>query len=158
MQEGLIIPVTEVYKFYRGNINDSNKQLAINNELATYKFLHDRVQQAAYSFIPSEQKQATHLKIGQLLLNNISVAAREDKIFDIVNQLNIGVELITQQTERLELAQLNLIAGRKAKTSTAYAAAVEYFTIARNLLVVDSWQQYYKLTLALYECNAEAEY
>ncbi|HEY9596825.1 MAG TPA: ATP-binding protein, partial [Cyanophyceae cyanobacterium] len=83
---------------------------------------------------------------------------REEKIFDIVNQLNIGVELITHQSERKELAELNLIAGSKAKTSTAYAAAARYLTLGIELLADDSWTHQYELTLALHEEAAEAAY
>ena len=163
LQEGLILPNSEVYKFFQ-----EQEGLGSENHLqspVTYRFLHDRVQQAAYLLIPEDQKQATHLRIGQLLLSKgghdgttPTAQEREEKIFDIVNQLNIGVELITQQQERDELAQLNLIAGRKAKASTAYAAAVDYLTLARELLAADSWMQHYDLTINLYVEAIEAEY
>ncbi|HBL62256.1 MAG TPA: hypothetical protein DDZ80_28805, partial [Cyanobacteria bacterium UBA8803] len=112
----------------------------------------------AYFLIPESQKQATHLKIGRLLLSNTTEEEREEKIFDIVNQLNIGVELITNPTEREELAQLNLIAGRKAKGSTAYAAALRYLTVGMDFLAASSWQQQYELILALHEEAAESAF
>ncbi|MGB8686982.1 MAG: ATP-binding protein, partial [Microcoleus sp.] len=156
LQEGLVIPITEVYKFFH---DSESVAVAQASDLSVpYKFLHDRVQQAAYSLIPESQKQSTHLEIGRLLLRNTPEAEREDKIFDIVNQLNIGKELMTYQTERDELAQLNLIAGRKAKASTAYAAAQKYLTVGLELLAADSWESQYALTLALYEAAAEAAY
>ncbi|MEH2119209.1 trifunctional serine/threonine-protein kinase/ATP-binding protein/sensor histidine kinase [Nostoc sp.] len=156
LQEGLILPQTEVYKFYVGQ--ESKIITQQSSQAVTYKFLHDRVQQAAYFLIPEDEKQTTHLKLGQLLLNNISAKEQQEKIFQIVSQLNMGLGLITQQTERNQLAQLNLVAGRKAKASTAYTAAVQYFTLGIELLAGDSWQNQYALTLALYDETAEAEY
>ncbi len=82
----------------------------------------------------------------------------EENIFDIVNQLNIGAELITHQSKKDELAQLNLIAGKKAKAATAYEAAVTYLNVGLELLALNSWQHQYKLTLALYVETVEAEY
>ncbi|MEH2214037.1 trifunctional serine/threonine-protein kinase/ATP-binding protein/sensor histidine kinase [Nostoc sp.] len=156
LQEGLILPQTEIYKFY---VDQESQIIAQQGSQAvTYKFLHDRVQQAAYFLIPEDEKQATHLKLGQLLLKNISVNEQQENIFQIVSQLNMGLELITQQTERNQLAQLNLLAGRKAKASTAYTAAVQYLMLGIKLLAADSWQNQYALTLALYEDAAEAEY
>ncbi|MDY7014301.1 MAG: serine/threonine protein kinase, partial [Cyanobacteriota bacterium] len=123
-----------------------------------YRFLHDRVQQAAYFLIPDAQKQSTHLKIGRLLSSNIPEEAREDRIFDIVNQLNIGIALIEDRSERDELAQFNLIAGQKAKASTAYTAAADYLAKGRQLLPENSWESHYPLTLDLYSEAAESAY
>ncbi|MBN3872509.1 AAA family ATPase [Nostoc sp. JL33] len=162
VQDGLIIPTNEVYKFYQeesgSRIQNSEFQQDNFPESCSYKFLHDRVQQAAYTLIPESQRKATHLKIGQLLLRNTLPEALEASIFDIVNQLNEGIDIITQQSQRYELAQLNLIAGKKAKASTAYRAAVKYFTLGRELLIEESWQTNYKLTFGLYRESAESEY
>ncbi|MEG4405647.1 AAA family ATPase [Microcoleus sp. MON2_D5] len=167
LQDGLILPISEVYKFYQAEGNSESviskgkqsEQLLITpDQLPKYNFLHDRVQQAAYSLIPEDQKRSTHLKIGQLLLQNTPEAEREERIFDIVNHLNVGVELITQEAEQEQLAQLNLVAGKKAKAATAYSAAVEYLNAGRELLTANSWESQYKLTLTLHEEAAEAAY
>ncbi|MEG3895400.1 MULTISPECIES: AAA family ATPase [unclassified Microcoleus] len=155
LQEGLIIPNTEVYKFFIQSDSASVSDAAVN---PTYRFLHDRVQQAAYSLIPEQQKTATHLKIGQLIQEKSSEIEQEEKLFDIVGHLNRGIELITQPREREELVQLNLKAGQKARSSTAYAAARVYLQTGIGLLEINCWQSQYELTLKLYVASAEAAY
>ncbi|MEG4810421.1 AAA family ATPase [Microcoleus sp. F8-D3] len=160
LQEGLILPLSDVYKFYQG---EENERLLVENEnttkqIAKYRFLHDRVQQAAYSLIPSHQKTATHLKIGQLLQQNLSELELEEKLFDIVGHLNLGIELITQPRECQALAQLNLQAGVKARNSTAYVAARVYLQTGIKLLETNCWQHQYELTLNLYVMAGEIAY
>jgi predicted ATPase/GAF domain-containing protein/tRNA A-37 threonylcarbamoyl transferase component Bud32 len=123
-----------------------------------YKFLHDRVQQASYTLIPEEEKKAVHLQIGRLLLENTQKNKLEENIFDIVNQLNEGVELITERSERDDLAKLNLKAGKKAKASTAYQPALRYLETCLGLLAANSWEQQYKLTLEIYVETLELLY
>jgi predicted ATPase/class 3 adenylate cyclase/GAF domain-containing protein/tRNA A-37 threonylcarbamoyl transferase component Bud32 len=154
LQEGLILQIAEGYNFIQADDRAPNQSVAN----PTYKFLHDRVQQAAYSLIPDNKKQATHLKIGQLLLQKYSDIEREEKLLDIVGHLNQGIELINQLSERSALAQLNLEAGRKARNSTAYAAANIYLQTGIELLTPQCWQTQYELTLNLYVAAAEIAY
>ncbi|MBD2343232.1 trifunctional serine/threonine-protein kinase/ATP-binding protein/sensor histidine kinase [Anabaena subtropica] len=155
LQEGLILPMSETYKFFQSNESTGVEKHHI---IVGYKFLHDRVQQAAYSLIPQDSKKVTHLRIGQLLLNSTPEAELENRIFDIVNQLNIGIDFFTEKKQREQLVRLNLMAGRKAKLATAYAVAVEYLNTGIKLLEADSWQTQYELTLSLYNFVAESEY
>ncbi|MEM7713130.1 MAG: serine/threonine-protein kinase PknK, partial [Cyanobacteria bacterium P01_A01_bin.68] len=156
LQEGLILPQSEVYKFFIESENQD--KISQTSQTVSYKFLHDRIQQAAYSLIPEDKKQVTHHHIGQLFYDSFSETEREERIFDIVNQLNIGIDLITEQSNRNRLAKLNLLAGSKAKNSIAYNAAVNYLTLGINLLPPKNWENNYDLTLALYDEAAEAAY
>ena len=110
-----------------------------------YRFQHDRVQQAAYSLIPDERKNEVHLQIGQLILRDTKAAELEEKIIEIVRQLNEGRTLIEDDREREDLARLNLKAGKKAKSSTAYRPALECLTVAMELLPENVWEDQYEL-------------
>ena len=153
LEEGLILGASDL-----GFITDDLETESPQSINSTYKFLHDRVQQAAYSLIREGDKKDVHLKIGRLLLENTPEHELEEKIFDIVNQLNVGTDFIIAQEERYKLARLNLIAGQKAKAATAYEPALRYLTAGSELLVADSWQTHYDLPLALNMERAECEY
>ncbi|MEH2458510.1 AAA family ATPase [Nostoc sp.] len=123
-----------------------------------YRFYHDRVQQAAYALIADESKSVVHLKIGRLLLKNTSDEEVNEQIFDLVNQLNLAVDLIVEQTEKDELVRLNLIAGKKSKASTAYTPAKRFFSVAMNLLAENAWIEQYEQTFTLFRELAECEF
>jgi PAS domain S-box-containing protein len=123
-----------------------------------YRFYHDRVQQAAYALIADESKSIVHLTIGRLLLKNSSHEQVNEQIFDLVNQLNLAVNLIIEQTEKDELVSLNLIAGKKAKASTAYTPAKRFFSVAMNLLAENVWREQYEQTFTLFRELAECEF
>ena len=125
-------------------------------EQGGYAFLHDRVQEAAYALIPEGERAAAHLRIGRMLLPRTPSSELEERIFEIVNQLNRGATLITLQREKLQLAELNMIAGRKAKASTAYKSALNYFAAGIELLGDDPWIEHdlaYRLGFERAECE-----
>ncbi len=157
----LVVPLgsrhdVELALIERESVNESLP--TPHHQLPEYKFVHDRIQQAAYSLIAEQEKPIIHRQIGEILWQNTSVDRREEKIFDIVNQLNFGKKLLSNQLKRDELAQLNLQAGKKAKASAAYQPAFNYLQFGRKLLEKTSWQRQYELTLALYEESAEVAY
>ncbi len=125
----------------------------------TYRFVHDRVREAAYSLIPEPSRAAAHLQIGRVLLAaHTAPEKREEVIFEIVNQLNRGVALITSQNEREQLAELNLIAAERAKNATAYTSALTYLAAGRALLPEDCWDRCSALTFGLELDRAECEF
>lgn len=144
IDEGLLLVATE-----------PGSQLPIYK---SYAFLHDRVQQAAYALISEAWKKPVHLAVGRLLLEHSDSQNAEEKLFDIVHHLNLASDLIFDNTERLELARLNLSAGRKAKSSTAHAAALEYLQAGLALLDDECWQSDYDLAFALHLEAAECRY
>ncbi|HVH44267.1 MAG TPA: AAA family ATPase [Labilithrix sp.] len=124
----------------------------------TYTFLHDRVQQSAYSLIGEAERKEVHLEIGRLLLRSLATEKLEERVFDVVSQLNHGSDVITDLAERLSLARLDLVAGRKAKASIAYVSAREYLAVAASLLPADVWETRYDLALSIFMEYAECEY
>ena len=131
---GLVLPIGDTHKYVQSYIQEATDNLVLLDLVASYKFLHDRVQQAVYSLIPESEKREVHLKIGQLLLRNTCKEELEEKVFDIVNQLNFGKDLISREEERCQLANLNLTAGIKAKLSSAFEPALMYFKAGSNAL------------------------
>jgi len=123
-----------------------------------YRFLHDRVQEAAYALIPEEERAAAHLRIGRLLTSQMTADEIADGIFDVVNQLNRGCALIADRDEKERLAAFELLAGKKAKASTAYVSARSYLAIGMDLMGGDGWASRYELAFGLALERAECEF
>ncbi len=123
-----------------------------------YVFHHDRIQEAAYSLVTDAEKSNLHYKIGKLTLDTTDDAGLQKKLFYIVDQLNLGVDMIQGAEEREKLATFNLDAGKKAKASAAYGPAFGYLQKGIGLLEDHPWQNQYELTLSLYSESTEAAY
>ena len=152
VQQGLILPSGRAYR----TSNDLDPRPTSTD--VAYTFLHDRVQQAAYALIPAERKQNVHLTVGRLLLGRADLERDDENLFDIVDHLNRGRGLIADKAELLNLARLNLKAGRKAKSSTAYEAALGYFATGVELLQETDWSLDYELAFALHLETGECQY
>lgn len=125
---------------------------------SAYRFMHDRIQEAAYSMIPKAMRAEVHLRIGHVLVARTPAGKREEAIFEIVNQLNRGAALITQQEERNQLAELNLMAGKRAKASAAYGSALTYLNFGLELLAENPWDRQHLVVFALELNRAECEF
>jgi len=130
----------------------------VSRQEGTYQFLHDRIQEAAYALTPKEERVAQHLGIGRLLAAHTEPEKQEEAIFEIVNQLNRGTALITSRDEREQLAELNLLAGKRAKASSAYDSALKYLIAATALLADDRWERRRDLAFPLELQRAECEF
>ncbi len=123
-----------------------------------FRFSHDRVREAAYGLLDDEKKNKYHYAIGKSMLLSTKPEDIDESIFGIVQQLNSAVDIIINEKERLELAGLNLRAGLKAKSGTAYEAAGRYLLMGLSLLPPDAWKTDYRLVLGLYTEAGETEY
>jgi predicted ATPase/signal transduction histidine kinase/GAF domain-containing protein/ActR/RegA family two-component response regulator len=114
-----------------------------------YAFLHDRIQQAAYSLFPEEQRATVHLRIGRQLLASMTASELTEQLFEVANQLNRGGTLIVDPEEKAQVATINLRTGRKAKASAAYASALEYFVAGMAMLDECDWKSRHELQFGL---------
>ena len=128
-----------------------NPLAGASTESNSYKFLHDRVQQAAYALIAQKERQPVHLQIGQTLLKQYAPEKSDALLFDIVHHLNLARRVNDGSKERSHLAELNLKAGRQARAASAFEQALEYFTIGLDLLGAAAWKRQYSLALSLHE-------
>jgi len=151
LKAGLVVPIGGDWKFLQEEDEDRDG----SPSKIQYRWLHDRVQQAAYSLIPDEQKQAVHLTVGRLMLAKLSPAEQAEQLFSIVGHLNTGSSRIDDQDERLALARLNLRVGRRATASAAYAPAARFVEQGLALLG-DGWSTEYELARDLHTEAAAA--
>jgi transcriptional regulator with GAF, ATPase, and Fis domain/predicted ATPase len=124
----------------------------------SYAFCHDRIREAAYALVPESERAAAHLRIGRLLLDNLPMSDPSDVVFDVVNQLNLGAALVTEADERRRVAELNLVAGRRARASSAYKSALVHLAAGEALLPEEDWDRHHELRFALALHRAECEF
>jgi predicted ATPase/predicted Ser/Thr protein kinase len=121
-------------------------------------FVHDRVQEAVYDLVPMEERDRFHLTIGRLLLQRHLESDKEQDLYRIVNQLNHGIQLVEDEQERIQIARLNLQAARAALKTSAFKTGLSYAQAGIEILGENSWDQHYRLTLALEEMAALLAY
>ncbi|MBV9998893.1 MAG: AAA family ATPase [Verrucomicrobia bacterium] len=138
-------------------LREAVREGLVTRSASSYQFAHDRIQEAAYSLIPEAMRANAHLQLGRLLAR-LPPEKLAQNLFDTVNQLNQGVALISDLDEKGRAAQLNLEAGRKARASTAYAAACTYLGVGMTLLGREGWQNRYELAFSLWLLRAECQF
>ncbi len=158
LREGLVVPLDVEYRYLHPQLPSEQVPLPPPSFDVSFRFLHDRVQQAAYSFIEDTRRKEVHLRIGRLMLTRANGTQGDDELFDIADHLNFGAQLIEARAERMQLARLNLAAGRRAKSSTAYQAAANYLRAGMEMLGESCWEREYELAFALHLDRAESEY
>ena len=142
----------------RGLLRPAVEQELIEQLEESCRFMHDRVQEAAYSMIPEASLAQAHLRAGRLLAAQTLPAKRKEAIFEIVSQLNRGAALVTLREEREQLAEFNLIAAQRAKASSAHESALTYLAAGAALLTDDCWARSHELIFTLELSRAECEF
>jgi PAS domain S-box-containing protein len=123
-----------------------------------YRFSHDRIRQAAYAMLGHGERCRVHYRLGRYLQTHLADDKTKELIFDIANQLNAGVQQIHTAAQRINLAEVNMLAGRKAKAAAAYETALKYFKSGVESLEASHWQDHYDLSLNLYVEATETAY
>jgi histidine kinase len=160
LEAGYLIPIDTNYRNLSlnsaglgGEWKDESDKL-----VSSFKFMHDRVQQAAYSLIPESERDKVHLQTGRILLANTLPEDLSDAAFNIIGHFANSLYLITDKEEKKRLAKLFLLAGQKAKDSTSYDLSVIHLTNALNLNTDFGWKAEYQLTYDIYIALGESEF
>ena len=157
LQAGVLLPEDPDYRFLASHTTDAEPLIRAEELHVPLRFLHDRVQQAACSFIGEDERREAHVRLGRLLLAACAGEPEESALLDIVRHLNLGAELITDRDERTALARLNLAAGSKAQAATAHDTAARCFAAGAALLDGGGWEAEYPLAFELHVRRAECE-
>jgi predicted ATPase/signal transduction histidine kinase len=156
LREGMVIPVGEDYE--RGLAFATEDRLALSSVLSL-RFVHDRIQQAAYALLPADTRVAMHLNVGRIRRDRArdqDGRVPDEGLFEIVDAMNTGIELLDDEDERLELAELDLRAGNRAREATAYGAAVKYLRAGLQLVGEQGWRRTPDLTRRLHVASAKS--
>ncbi|MCP4416517.1 MAG: hypothetical protein GY805_07840, partial [Chloroflexi bacterium] len=154
INEGIIVPLSDRYRLVHLQEQDREEfDFGVN-----YKFQHDRVQQAAYTLLPDEEKTTQHLKIARLLQAHTPAEHLEERLIEIVRHFNEGRELIVDEQERESLVFFNLQSSKKAKKSNEYLPAFEYARVAKALLPKNAWRVAYDRCFEAHQEYADTAY
>ncbi|OUD12255.1 ATP-binding protein [Thioflexithrix psekupsensis] len=157
VEENLIAPLSDSYQLLYNAVEGKDSTDFVSNN-ASYRFLHDRIQQAAYSLLLEEEKQVIHYQLGRLLREKTSPNQLDEMLFDIVRHLNQGIQQMHSDVDLYDLARLNLAVAKKSRTTGAYQTALIYLNTGLNILPADAWEKQYHLTMSLHTQAMEMEY
>ena len=156
LREGLLVPLDASYRFLaEGDKAGDEVGEAL---MSGYRFLHDRVQQAAYELIDPGERAKIHARLGRHLLGTAGAEPGDDKLFEVVRQLNLGLASLADGAERLTLARLNLRAGLKVASSGAHGSALDLLRRSLDILGAGAWTDHHDMTHRAYLTLAECEF
>ena len=155
IDEGLLVPLANITTFSLGPESGSVEDTL---PAAVFRFLHDRVQQAAYSLLDERARRGIHVELGRYLLSRIPTDSGDEDVFDVVNQFMLGLDCIEDEDERYLVAQLSLRAARRAKLSAAFETALRYVSFGIRLLPENAFENQHEFSMTLHIEGAESEY
>jgi len=156
LKAGLLTPADERYNWAEhlnqpaNDANNTTDQIKMAGQTPCYRFSHDRIQQAAYSLLPDSDKHRIHLSVGQSLLESHDDSSIDDILFNVANHLNLAASFSNASSNPMQLAELNLRSGKKAKASAAFASSFQYLNNGIENVNESHWSSHYKLMLQLH--------
>ena len=154
LSEGLLQPISGDYRLLEWTLDE----LDTTDVAVRYRFLHDRVKEACYAIVPAAERPTMHLAIGRLLVAHGGGKVRDEDLLEVVRHLNLGAQAITDEAERMDVARLNLRAGRRAMSAAAFEAASSLFGAGRALASEEAFARDHDMCFALWLEGAEAAY
>lgn len=158
VEQGLIVPVGDGYKRLQNRVGGSLGHAEVEAKQARFRFVHSRVQQAAYDLLTHEARELTHLALARVLLGGRSIDALADDVFVIANHFQQAANLLQAGAERLLLCKLMRRAGARAKAAAAFADAKQYLEAARALMPASLWETDYALAFGMHYDLGECAY
>jgi predicted ATPase len=130
-----------------------------SEQSVSFRFVHDRVQQAAYALLPDAETRELHLEIAHQLWGGRTAGELQERIFDVCHHFRHCTDLLGSHEERVLVAELNLAAGQRAKASAAYDLGRQFLaTGIDSMSVTEGWERAYVVTRDLHRERAECEY
>ncbi|MCX6216974.1 ATP-binding sensor histidine kinase [Spirosoma sp.] len=148
LEEEIIIQTSQAYRLVTGDDDFG----------VSYRFQHDRIQQSVYQNIAEDTKKLLHLTIGKLLLETMSDSEKSELVIEVVRHFNESSDLLDEEADRIDLARMNLQAGRRAQSAVAYSSALDYFKKGIDLMPDSLWESYHQLAFDLYAGYAQNAY
>ncbi|TNE46295.1 MAG: GAF domain-containing protein [Deltaproteobacteria bacterium] len=129
--------------------------LLSKEEDGRYRFVHDRVQEAAYELMSDDERAETHLLVGRYLLSQRETNTESERLYEIIGHLQQGFSEDIDTSERLAFVQLAYHAARQARRDGAFESSLGFLDWGVQRLGPNRWTEHYELTLALIRLIAE---
>lgn len=156
MEEGLLYPL-EGAEYLAFAAVEEEENLNLSQVTIQLSFVHDRIQQAAYSLLSEEEQKEAHVTIGRMMWD-MSRSFESALLFEICEHMYRGADMIDDVAERIQVAHCHLLAGQKAMAATAFDAALQYFRRGAMFIGDAAWEQHHQLAMELYTLYAESAY
>ncbi|CAB9519757.1 Transcriptional regulator [Seminavis robusta] len=119
-----------------------------------YKFVHDKIQEAAAGLWSQEERQKEQVAIGMRLLSELTVDEQHAHVFLIRDLLDKNQHPNAVEAETI--VRINWMASERARSLSAFKSSLVYAKKGISLLTPNAWETNYATALALYTLASEA--